>query len=261
MAKIRIDKQLIAKGMVQSEKEAQGHILARNILVNDKAIHKVGELIEEDALIRFRKPPKDFVSRGGEKLKGAHASFGFHISSRIALDIGQSTGGFTDYLLQNGAEFVFGLDVGHHQLSQHLRNHTRVFAIEGCNARHLTKKKFQNYVAKKPDAIAFVDKIDLVVMDVSFISILKILPALTEVITQDFELIALVKPQFESKRTEIEAGGLITNPMVQQDILKRVIQGMKELNYEILNQETSPILGGKGNTEFLVHARKLSTGS
>lgn len=216
-------------------------ILAGQVSVNGQPSTKAGTLVDIEAAIALIAPDHPYVGRGGLKLAHALDTFGVAVAGREALDIGASTGGFTDALLQRGAHRVVALDVGHGQLDWRLRNDARVVVIEKFNARHLTS-------AVLPGPV------DLVVIDVSFISLKQILPTLPPLLAPDADVIALVKPQFEAGRDEVRKG-IIKDPAVHARVLQDVSTAAREVGLSPVASTRSPITGAKGNIEFLLHLR------
>jgi len=247
--KKRLDLFLVDQGIVDTMEKAQGHILSGNVLVNDEKIDKCGCLVSPEAKIRLISQPLAYVSRGAEKLRGAHQAFQFEIANRVALDVGISTGGFTDYLLQNQAQFVFGVDVGYGQVAMKLQQDPRVAILERTNARFLTKDSLAKATSPSPNFFYFADKINLVVMDASFISITKIMPALSWVLPET-DFILLVKPQFEAEKGVVPKGGIIIEPKIHAEILLQVKNTLQNHGFKVIKQCESPIKGTKGNTEF-----------
>jgi len=236
LAKLRIDNLLVEKGLVESLTKAQALVMAGEVLVDGKAVVKAGTLIAEGAVITMVEPPP-FVGRGGIKLDGALAQFQLEVSSKVVADVGASTGGFTDCLLKHGASRVYAIDVSHGQLDYRLRRDARVVVIEGVNARY---------------PIALPEKVDLVTMDVSFISVQKVIPSVVQLLKDKGYLLLLIKPQFEAKRREVSKGGVIRQPLLQARVLGRFIAWMTEQNIRLAGLLASPILGGSGNREFFV---------
>lgn len=262
--KTRLDSLLIKRQLFNSQSEAQTAIIDGQVIVNEIKITKCGTPIQEDAQIRIKKQGTKFVGRGGEKLLGALTEFELNPIGLIAADIGASTGGFTDCLLQKNCKMVYALDVGYGQLDMKIRQDKRVIPIEKYNARFLKWRNYSKAVEKaiskelkmgKKLEITEPSKVDLIVMDVSFISILKILPALKNILNKGGSIISLVKPQFEAKKDQIDKGGIVTDTNVHQEILEKVIQGSIELGYQYLGQCTSPITGTQGNKEFFIHLK------
>jgi 23S rRNA (cytidine1920-2'-O)/16S rRNA (cytidine1409-2'-O)-methyltransferase len=234
--KIRIDQLLVKRGLLESRETAQRLILARKILVNGLPAEKASQNVAEDASIEVIEGLK-YVSRGGLKLEAALDAFKIDVKDRIALDVGASTGGFTDCLLQRGAKHVYAVDVGYGQLAWKLREDPRVKVIERTNARYLTVEQFA-------------DPIDITVADVSFISVLKILEPLIN-ITQ--EAIILLKPQFEAGPDDVPRGGVIRDAAIHRKVLRDFFQKLQ--GWKIAALIASPIPGTSGNREFLVHLK------
>jgi len=245
--KKRLDQLLFEKGIASSRTKAQSIIMAGQVLINEQKIDKAGTLVDEKGTIRILGDQNPYVSRGGLKLEKALDKFKVDPTGRICLDIGASTGGFTDCLLQRGAAKVYAVDVGYGQLDLKIRNDKRVVVIEKTNARNL----------KPSDLYGENDgKADLAVIDVSFISLSKILPAVFDLIKDKGEAIALVKPQFEAGRSEVGKGGVIKDKTVQEKALNNVIESAKKLGFKLINSTASPIKGADGNVEFLVYLKK-----
>jgi 23S rRNA (cytidine1920-2'-O)/16S rRNA (cytidine1409-2'-O)-methyltransferase len=242
--KIRLDELLIKNGLFGSRTKAQATIMAGLILVNDQKIEKPGVKVDETAVIRVLGDACPYVSRGGLKLKGALDSFKVDLKGLVAADIGAGTGGFTDCLLQNGVIKVYAIDVGYGQIAWKLRNDKRVVVIEKKNAREMSADELG-------------EKVDLVVMDVSFISILKILPAILNILKEGGDVITLVKPQFEAGKGEVPKGGVIRNIATHEKVLSKIREGVAELGFKVLGQIQSPITGRDGNVEYFMHLRRL----
>jgi 23S rRNA (cytidine1920-2'-O)/16S rRNA (cytidine1409-2'-O)-methyltransferase len=242
--KVRLDQLVFDQGLAPSRERARALILAGQVLVDGTAVSKAGAPIDEGANVTLVTPDHPYVGRGGLKL--AHALDAFHIdvTGREALDIGASTGGFTDVLLQRGAVRVVALDVGHGQLDWRIRNDPRVVVIEHFNARHLT-------VADLPGPV------DFVCIDVSFISLRQIFPVLPPLLRPDADIVALVKPQFEAGREEVRKG-VIRDAAVHARVLQEVTEAATAIGLAALGSEPSPITGQKGNVEFLLHLRQAS---
>ena len=241
MKKERIDKLLVELGFVESRTRAQALIMAGDVIVNDHAIKKAGDLVAPDATIRLRGEALPFVSRGGLKLQHALDHFAIDVTSLLALDVGASTGGFTDCLLQRGAAKVCALDVGHNQLAWKVRNDPRVVVIEGYNARNLRRED-----------LPFLPT--LVTCDVSFISQTLILPRIKAVAAPGAIVVTLVKPQFEVSREDVGKGGVVRDPQKRQGAIDRCVAIVAELGAKLRGVEPSPILGPAGNVEFLLVA-------
>lgn len=240
MAKFRLDLRLVDRGLAPSRERARALILAGQVRVNGQAMTKAGTLVAQDAEITLAVPDHPYVGRGGVKLAHALDVFGIDVRGRLALDVGASTGGFTDVLLRRGAVSVIALDVGHGQLDWTLRTDPRVIVREHVNARALTREDVPHNV-------------DVVTIDVSFISLRHILPALPSVLAPGAVVVALVKPQFEAGRAEVGRGGLVTDPAVHKAVLERVIEDARRVGFGVIGQTPSPITGATGNQEFFVH--------
>jgi 23S rRNA (cytidine1920-2'-O)/16S rRNA (cytidine1409-2'-O)-methyltransferase len=238
----RLDADLVRRGLATSRREAAELIAAGRVLVGGAAADKAARLVDPGEPVVVTGPPARFVSRGGEKLDHALTTFGVDVVGRRALDAGASTGGFTDCLLQRGAREVVALDVGHGQLHPRLRADVRVHVIEGFNVRHVA-----------PDDIG--GQVDLVVADLSFISLTVVLPALASVLVPGGEMVLLVKPQFEAGRREASAArGVIVDPEVRARACAGVEEALVRADADVLGWVASPITGARGNQEYLVHA-------
>jgi len=236
----RLDLLLVERGLAQSREKARALILAGQVLVQGQKIDKAGHSVSTDSKIELLESPK-YVGRGGLKLEAALDHFRIQTAGRVCLDIGSSTGGFTDCLLQRGAARVYAIDVGTAQLDWKLRNDPRVIVHEQMNARYLGREQVP-------------EPIDLAVCDVSFISITMILPVLPNLLAERAEMVILVKPQFELERHQVGKGGIIRDPALHHQACRRVEDAVQRLGYgsEII---PSPILGAEGNQEFLLYAR------
>jgi len=241
MARIRLDQLVLDKGLAPSRERAKAVVLAGLVSVNGAVVSKAGTLVDAEAEVTLEAPDHPYVGRGGLKLAHALDTFGIAVTGREALDVGASTGGFTDVLLQRGAARVVALDVGHGQLDWRLRNDPRVAVIEHFNARHLT-------LAVLPGPV------DIAVIDVSFISLRQILPRVATVLRPGADVVALVKPQFEAGRDEVRKG-IIRDPAVHDRVLAEVTAAGAEVGLTRVGSTPSPITGQKGNVEFLLHLR------
>jgi 23S rRNA (cytidine1920-2'-O)/16S rRNA (cytidine1409-2'-O)-methyltransferase len=242
VAKTRLDALMVARGLVPSRERARALILAGDVLVDGRPITKAGTAIPADASVELRTPDHPYVGRGGLKLAHALDVFGIDVRGRRALDIGASTGGFTDVLLQRGAARVVALDVGHNQLDWRLRNDPRVIVKEGINARYLT-------------AAGVPGPFDVIVIDVAFISLRHIYPVLPALLAKNADVVALVKPQFEAGRHEVGTGGLVTDPAVHDAVVERSKSEAAAVGLTTVAATPSPITGAAGNQEFLLHLR------
>jgi 23S rRNA (cytidine1920-2'-O)/16S rRNA (cytidine1409-2'-O)-methyltransferase len=237
----RLDLILVERGLVDSREKGQALILAGQVLVDGQRVDKPGHAVAPDSKIELAEQPR-YVGRGGLKLEAALDHFGIQVQGKVCLDIGSSTGGFTDCLLQRGAARVYAIDVGTGQLDWKLRNDPRVIVHEQLNARYLSRKEVP-------------EPVDLAVCDVSFISITMILPVLPNLLAKSAEMVILVKPQFELERHQVGKGGIIRDPAMHQQACRRVEDAVKQLGLqtEII---PSPVLGAEGNQEFLLYARR-----
>jgi len=234
----RLDERMLADGLTESRSRAQSLIRAGRVLVDDTPVDKPGTEVRADARVRVRGEDRRFASRGGEKLAGALEDLGVEPSGRVCLDIGASTGGFTDCLLQSGARHVFALDVGYGQLDVRLRADPRVTVMERTHARHL-------------DAAAFDPRPDLVAIDVSFISVRLLLPTLAEQLPAA-ELLILVKPQFEVGRGQVGKGGVVRDPELRAAAVVGVKTAAEDLGWTAAGEAESRLAGPKGNREIFV---------
>jgi 23S rRNA (cytidine1920-2'-O)/16S rRNA (cytidine1409-2'-O)-methyltransferase len=242
--KIRLDKLLVDCGLTPSLEKARALILARAVKVNEQYIDKAGTLVPADAQIQIKGDDNPYVSRGGLKLKGALAEFQLDVNGFIALDIGASTGGFTDCLLQSGVRKVYALDVGYGQLAWKLRKDKRVMVIERTNIRFY-------------DGTDLADKPDIATIDVSFISLKIVLPAVLKLLADKAIILALIKPQFEAGREEIGPHGVVKDPEVQERVVEEIVSFCKSAGLEVKSTCVSPLLGPEGNKEFFLWAQKV----
>ena len=247
MAKERADKILVERGLVDSRTRAQALILAGQVLVREQRIDKPGQLIDLDAEIRIKGETLRYAGRGGLKLEAALREFNLNPDARNCLDVGASTGGFTDCLLQHGAARVWAIDVGHNQLVWRLRQDPRVVVLERVNARNL-------------DAAQFPVRFDLATIDVSFISLTKILPAVRPCLTDTADCVALIKPQFEVGKGEVGRGGIVTDPAKHRRVLNQIKDSATAIGFRPVGVIESPILGAEGNREFLMHLKPTCEG-
>lgn len=240
--RLRLDTLLVDRGLAASRERARALVLAGEVLVDGTPAGKAGESVRPDVEVSLRRPDHPYVGRGGVKLAHALKTFAVSATGRRALDIGASTGGFTDVLLRHGAAHVVALDVGHGQLDWRLRTESRVTVIEGVNARTLT-----------PAAIA--GPVELVTIDVSFISLRYILPVIPALLAPAGDLVALVKPQFEAARAEVGKGGIVRDPAVHRRVVEEVLDSGSAVGLTAMATTDSPITGTSGNREFFVHMR------
>ncbi|MGE0130597.1 MAG: TlyA family RNA methyltransferase [Blastocatellales bacterium] len=237
IGKERLDKLLVTRGLADTRAKAQSLILAGQVFSNQQRLDKAGHLVPVDIELTI-KEPLPFVSRGGLKLAAAIERFEIEVANKVCLDIGASTGGFTDCLLQRGAARVVAVDVGHGQLDWKLRQDNRVEARENVNARYLS-----------PDD--FTQRFDIVVADVSFISLTKILPVVAPLVRKPAFVIVLIKPQFEVGREEVGKGGIVRDETAQQRVVEEIVSFAAKSGMRLVGVIDSPILGADGNREFL----------
>ncbi len=238
--KTRLDRLLVERGLAESREKAQALIMAGEVLLNGQKAAKPGQSVGEDAALEvLARPP--YVGRGGFKLAAALREFAIDVSGQTCLDIGSSTGGFTDALLQAGAARVHAVDVGVGQLDWKLRTDPRVVVHEGINARELPFEEIG-------------ERVSLIVCDVSFISVTLILPALTPLLRDGGQMVILIKPQFEVGKGQVGKGGIVRDAALHRAACERVESSVKELGFQTSIMD-SPILGAEGNKEFLLHAR------
>src|SRR5262245_22251698 len=242
MAKERIDKLLVERGLVESRTRAQALILAGQVLAQEQRIDKPGQLNDTSVEIRIKGESLRYASRGGLKLEAAVREFNINPNGRNAIDIGSSTGGFTDCLLQHGAARVWAVDVGHDQLVWRLRQNPRVVVLEHVNARNL-------------DPDLFPVRFDIATIDVSFISLSKILPALRPCLLDSADCVALIKPQFEVGKGEVGRGGIVTDVAKHRRVLNEIREAALTAGLRAVNLIRSPVPGAEGNREFLMHLK------
>ncbi len=237
--KERLDKLMVERGLAQSRERARSLILAGRVLVGDLVVDKPGTPVRSDLEIRLKGEDIPYVSRGGLKMARALEVFAVRVAGRIAIDVGASTGGFTDCLLQHGAALVYAVDVGYGQLAWKLRQDPRVVNMERTNIRHLQPGQ----LPQRPS---------LAVIDASFISLEKVLPPTLALLADEAEIIALIKPQFEVGRGEVGKGGVVRDAAKQAAVIERIRLLATSLGCRVLGETESPILGPKGNREFLI---------
>jgi 23S rRNA (cytidine1920-2'-O)/16S rRNA (cytidine1409-2'-O)-methyltransferase len=245
MSKERIDVLLVQRGLAPTRERAQGLILSGNVLVNDVPVTKAGQSVDEAAEIRVRGQEHPYVSRGGIKLARALDDFAVQVEGRVALDVGASTGGFTQVLLMRGARKVHAIDVGHNQLDWQIRQDSRVVVREKLNARHL------NF-----DDIG--ERVDLIVVDVSFISLALLFQPLLQLSGEETDWVTLIKPQFEVGRENVGKGGIVTSESARRDAIERLTREAETHGLGRLGLIESPITGTQGNQEYLAHWKRNS---
>lgn len=246
MAKKRLDQLLVDRGLVESRSKAQAFIMAGNVFSGEQRLDKPGMQCKEDISLTLRGQPHPWVSRGGLKLEKGLSFLGLDVTGFTAIDVGASTGGFTDVLLQNGAAKVFAVDVGQAQLDWKLRNDARVVVMEKTNARHLDQEQIA-------------DPIDIVVCDASFIGLRTVLPASMALVKPGGYLIALIKPQFEVGKERVGKKGVVREPELHQEVCETISNWLESLDdWSVLGITESPIKGPEGNIEFLIGGRKTA---
>jgi 23S rRNA (cytidine1920-2'-O)/16S rRNA (cytidine1409-2'-O)-methyltransferase len=247
MKRERIDKLLVERGFAGSRTKAHAMVMAGVVLINEQRVVKPSELVSPDGDIRVKgadDPTLRYASRGGVKLEAGLREFGIDVNGLLCLDVGASTGGFTDCLLQHGAKKVVAVDVGHNQLAWSLRNDPRVEVREGVNARYLTPDEFD-------------ERFDLAVMDVSFISATKVMPGIVPLLTESGNLVTLIKPQFEVGRGEVGKGGIVREPAHHARVIAEVNRAASDLGLRVQQVMESPLRGAEGNTEFLALYKRV----
>jgi 23S rRNA (cytidine1920-2'-O)/16S rRNA (cytidine1409-2'-O)-methyltransferase len=249
--KVRIDKLLVERGLVPSRERAQAMILSGRVLVNEQKVEKAGAGVDPAAAIRLLGDDLKYVGRGGLKLEAALRDWKIDLTRRTCMDVGASTGGFTDCMLQHGAAEVVAVDTGYGQIHARLRSDPRVKLLEKTNARYLTQQDIARAGAAAP--------ISFIAIDVSFISVTLVLPAVLESTLAEArrEAVILIKPQFEAGRERVGKGGIVKDEAAQQDAVGRVRQKVEELGGKTIELMESPILGMEGNREFLLHTEFL----
>lgn len=241
--KKRLDVLVYEKGFTDSREKAKAVIMAGEIYVDNQKADKCGQSYDENANIEFRGKAPKYVSRGGLKLEKAINNFNLDLTGKITMDIGASTGGFTDCMLQNGAKKVYSIDVGYGQLAWKLRNDERVVNLERTNMRKVTREQV-------------IDDIDFFSIDVSFISLKLLLPVARELLSENAEAVCLIKPQFEAGREKVGKKGVVRDPLVHIEVVESIYNFCLENGYSVLNLDYSPIKGPEGNIEYLIHIKK-----
>ena len=242
MAKKRLDVLMVEQGLAESRQKAQAIIMAGQVYAGERRCDKAGQTLDEGTVLEVRGQTMPYVSRGGLKLEKAMKSFPITLKGKIAADIGASTGGFTDCMLKNGAEKVYAVDVGYGQLAWAIRNDPRVVCLERTNARYLTREQIP-------------EPLDVASIDVSFISLGLILPALRPLLKDGGEVAALVKPQFEAGREKVGKKGVVRDPAVHLEVLKQFLRHAEQSDFSVKGLDFSPIRGPEGNIEYLGYLR------
>lgn len=240
---IRLDLAILERGLAESRQKAQALIMSGRVSVNGKMVDKPGYRIKEEDEIEVKEPDRPYVSRGGLKLEAALKYFGIDVTGQVAMDVGASTGGFTDCLLRNGAKRVYAIDVGRGQLHWKLRNDERVICMEGTNIRYLDKSRIS-------------EPVQLAVADTSFISLEKVLPKVMEIVENGGTVIALIKPQFEVGREKVSKGGVVKDPVARREAIDKIAKFSRSIGFEVLGVTESPLRGPKGNIEYFICLRK-----
>lgn len=246
--KERLDVMLVKRGLAESREKAKAIIMSGIVYVDGQKEDKAGTTFSDDVKIEVRGKTLRYVSRGGLKLEKAMEQFGIELEGKVCMDCGASTGGFTDCMLQNGAIKVYSVDVGHGQLAWKLRNDDRVVCMEKTNMRYVTEEDIEELA-------------QFVSIDVSFISLKKILPAVRRILTNDGEVVALIKPQFEAGRENVGKKGVVRDKKVHEEVITMITQFAVEHSFQLLHLDYSPIKGPEGNIEYLLHMRKLEDGT
>lgn len=241
--KIRLDTAVFEAGYAESREKAKALIMAGLVYVNNQKSDKAGTTLKPDDVIEVRGASPKYVSRGGLKLEKAVANFGFSLNSKICADIGASTGGFTDCMLQNGAIKVYAVDVGYGQLAWKLRTDERVVNLERTNFRYVTENEIP-------------EKLDFCSVDVSFISLSIIVPVMRCLMKDNAEAVCLIKPQFEAGREKVGKKGVVRDPLVHKEVISRICEMVQNEGFTILHLDYSPIKGPEGNIEYLIHIKK-----
>lgn len=237
--KQRLDAELVARGIILSREQAKAAIMAGQVYVNNQKADKAGESVTPDDKIEFRGENLKYVSRGGLKLEKAMELYGFKLDNKICMDVGASTGGFTDCMLQKGATKVYSIDVGYGQLAWKLRVDERVVNLERTNVRYITNEQV-------PDIVDFVS------IDVSFISLGLVIPVLVPFLSDEAMMVCLVKPQFEAGKDKVGKHGVVRDPVTHMEVLERAVGFAKNAGFGIVGLEFSPIKGPQGNIEYLM---------
>ena len=245
--KTRLDVLLTERGLLDSRQKAQATIMSGIVFVDGKRVDKAGTMVSNDSNIEIRGTTLKYVSRGGLKLEKAMSHFAVTLEGKVCMDVGASTGGFTDCMLQNGAVKVYSVDVGHGQLDWKLRNDPRVVCMEKTNIRYVTPEDIQEPVAFSS-------------IDVSFISLTKVLLPVRNLLTEDGEVVCLIKPQFEAGREKVGKKGVVRDKTVHEEVIRMVIAYAGSIAFEVKNLEFSPIKGPEGNIEYLLYIKKQPEG-
>ena len=245
--KERLDVLLVKQNLAPSREKAKAMIMAGSVLVDGQREDKAGSMFPDTVKLTIKGHTLPYVSRGGLKLEKAMTHFDLSLDGKVCMDVGASTGGFTDCMLQNGAVNVYSVDVGHGQLDWKLRNDPRVVCMERTNIRYVTPEDLE-------------EKAEFVSIDVSFISLTKVLPPVRELMEDGAEMVCLIKPQFEAGREKVGKKGVVRDPAVHREVIGKVVDFARSLSFGVLHLEFSPIKGPEGNIEYLLHLRKQEEG-
>lgn len=245
--KKRLDVLLVEQGLAQSREKAKAIIMSGSVFVDGQREDKAGTMFEESMRIEVKGKVLPFVSRGGLKLEKAMKQFGIALDGKICMDIGASTGGFTDCMLQNGAAKVYAVDVGHGQLAWKLRQDERVICMERTNIRYVTPEDIKEHL-------------DFVSVDVSFISLTKVLLPAKQLLKEDAQMVCLIKPQFEAGREKVGKKGVVRDANVHLEVIEMVMSYAASIGFEVLHLDFSPVKGPEGNIEYLLHLQNLTGG-
>lgn len=246
--KERLDVLLVNKGLAESREKAKAIIMSGIVFVDGEREDKAGQNIDTEAMIELRGNTLKYVSRGGLKLEKAMDNFDVTISGKVCMDVGSSTGGFTDCMLQNGAVKVYAVDVGHGQLAWKLRQDERVVVMEKTNIRYVTPADIE-------------EAVDFASIDVSFISLTKVLQPVRDLLTDEGQIVCLIKPQFEAGREKVGKKGVVRDKAVHMEVIEKVVAYAISIGFEALNLEFSPVKGPEGNIEYLLHIQKHMEGT
>lgn len=246
--KTRLDVLMVERGLAESREKAKAIIMSGNVFVDGQREDKAGASFPEKAVIEVKGTPLKYVSRGGLKLEKAMSHFDVTLDGKICMDVGASTGGFTDCMLQNGAVKVYAVDVGNGQLAWKLRTDDRVVCMEKTNIRYVTREHIE-------------EPVEFASIDVAFISLTKVLEPVKALLTEDGQVVALIKPQFEAGREQVGKKGVVRDKKVHLEVIRRILAYAVSIGFEVLNLEFSPIKGPEGNIEYLVHLQNHEEGT
>lgn len=246
--KTRLDVLMVERGLAESREKAKAVIMSGNVFVDGQREDKAGASFTEKAVIEVKGNPLKYVSRGGLKFEKAMSHFDVTLSGKVCMDVGASTGGFTDCMLQNGAVKVYAVDVGNGQLAWKLRQDERVVCMEKTNIRYVTREHIS-------------EPVEFASIDVAFISLTKVLEPVKALLTADGQVVALIKPQFEAGREQVGKKGVVRDKSVHLEVIERILAYAVSIGYEVLNLEFSPIKGPEGNIEYLVHLQNHEEGT